>query len=136
MGRANKRSDDEPIQYLMTNSVTINLNMFGMFMKSRILGKKDYILIITIHGHGTMYWKTKLLKKRTYPKHLRRSIHHSTVFSFGTRERERDNVFFFTSPLDKVPTNECTVSKYRFSITMIACIDRVKVGLHENMTVL
>ena len=57
------RSGDEPIKYPMTNSMAINLDFFGAFMKSRIFGKKDCILVITIHGHGTLYRKTKLLKK-------------------------------------------------------------------------
>ena len=34
-------SGDEPIKYLMANSVSINLDMLGTFMKSRIVGKKD-----------------------------------------------------------------------------------------------
>ena len=45
------RSGNEPIKYLMVNSMTINLDVFGDFMKSNIVSKKDYSLIITIHGH-------------------------------------------------------------------------------------
>ena len=55
MGRANIRSGDEPIKYSMPNSMDINLNMLGTFIKSRIVGKKDCSLVITIHGHGTLY---------------------------------------------------------------------------------
>ena len=124
MGRANIRSGDEPIKYLMANGMTINLDMLDTFMKSRIVGKKDCCLVITIHEHGTLYWITNLQKKRIYPKHLKRSMHHSTVFSFNIAER--DNVLFFTPPRDKVPANECAVPKNTFSITMIACIGRVK----------
>ena len=55
MGRANIRSGDEPVKYSMANSMTINLNMLGTFMTSRIVGKKDCRLVITIHGHDTLY---------------------------------------------------------------------------------
>ena len=48
------RSGDEHIKYLMVNSMAINLDVFGAFMKSRIVGKKDYNLVITIHGHSTL----------------------------------------------------------------------------------
>ena len=56
-------SPHEPIKNLMANSIVINLNVFGAFMKSRIVGNKDCNLVITIHGHGTLYCKAKLLKK-------------------------------------------------------------------------
>ena len=52
------RCDDEPVKYPMVNSMTTNLDVF---MKNRIVGKKDCSLIITIHEHGTLYWKTKLI---------------------------------------------------------------------------
>ena len=55
MGRANIRSGDEPYKYSMANSLAINLDMLGAFMKSRIVGNKDFSLVITIHGHGTLY---------------------------------------------------------------------------------
>ena len=134
MGIANIRSGDKLIKYLMVNNVTINLNMVGTFMKSRIVGKKDCSLVIKIHGYDILYWKTKLLKKKIYPKQLKGSMHHTMVFSFGTRER--DNVLFFTPPCDKVPTNKCAVPRNRFLITMISCIARVRVGIHAKMTVL
>ena len=63
MVKANMRSDDELVKYPMMNSIVINLDVFGAFMKSRIVGKKDCSLVITIHGYDTMYSKTKLLKK-------------------------------------------------------------------------
>ena len=118
----------------MLNSVTINLDMLGTFMKSNIVGKKDCSLVITIHGHSTKYWKTKLLKKTTYSKHLRGSMHHSMVFSFGTGER--DNMLFFTPPRDKVPANEWAIPINRILITTIACISRVRVGLYVKITAL
>ena len=52
-GRANIRSGDEPIKYPMMNSMAINLDMLGTFMKSRIVGKTCYSFVITIHGHAT-----------------------------------------------------------------------------------
>ena len=127
MGRANIRSGDELVKYVMPNSIEINLDMLGTFMKSRIVGKKDCCLVITIHEHDTFYWKTKLLKKRKYPKHFRGSMHNSIVFNFGTKET--DNMLFFTPPRDKVRANECAVPRNRFSITTIACITRIRVGL-------
>ena len=61
------KSDDKPIKYLMTNSMTINLNVFGAFMKIKIVGKKDCSLVITIHGHGTLIRvKTWLLNAQIY----------------------------------------------------------------------
>ena len=127
-------SDDEPIKYPTTNYVEINLDMLGTFMKSRIVDKKDCSLVITKHGHDTLYWKSKLLKKRTYPQHLTGSMHHSTVFSFDTREK--DNMLFFTPPHDKVPANERAVHRNIFLITTIVCIARIKDGFHVKMTVL
>ena len=67
MGRANIKSSDEPIKYPMTNSMPINLDMLGTFMKSRIVEKKNCCLVIKIHGHDTLYWKTKLMKKMNIP---------------------------------------------------------------------
>ena len=55
MGRANIRSGDELVKYPMTNSMTMNLDMLGMFIKGRIIDKKDCSLVITIHGHVTLY---------------------------------------------------------------------------------
>ena len=55
MGRADIRSSDETIRYSMVNNMAINLNMLGMFMKSKIVGKKDCGLVITIYGHDTLY---------------------------------------------------------------------------------
>ena len=63
MGRANIRNGDELAKYSMVNSMATNLDLLGMFMKSRIIGKKDCSFVITIHGHGTLYSKTKLLDK-------------------------------------------------------------------------
>ena len=51
MGRANITSGDKLVKYPMANSMEINLDMLGMFMKIRIVGKKDFSLVITIHGH-------------------------------------------------------------------------------------
>ena len=55
MVKAYMRSGDELVKYPMTNSMVINLDVFGAFMKCRIVGKKDCSLVITIHGHDTMY---------------------------------------------------------------------------------
>ena len=52
------RSGDELVKYPMTNNMTKNLDVFGAFMKSKIFGKKDFRLVIAIHGHETLYWKT------------------------------------------------------------------------------
>ena len=117
----------------MTNSMTINLDVFGVFMKSMNVGNKDYNLVITIHGHGTLYWKTKLLMKWTYPRHLRGSMHHSMLFSFSTRKK--DNVLLLTPPRDKVPANKCAVPENTYPITTITCIAKVRVGLHVKMIV-
>ena len=57
------KSGDKLVKYSMANSMAINLNVFGPFMKVRIVGKKDCSLVITIHEHATLCWKTKLLKK-------------------------------------------------------------------------
>ena len=112
MGIANIKSGDEPVKYLTTNIMAINLDILSSFMKSSIVGKKVCCLVITIHGHAILYWKTKLLKKRSYPKHLRGSMLHSTIFSFEIGER--DNVLFFTPPRNKVPTNKCAITTIFF----------------------
>ena len=44
MGRANIRSGDELVKYPVANSMTINLDMLGTFMKSWIVGKKECCL--------------------------------------------------------------------------------------------
>ena len=62
MGRANIRSGDEPVKYLMVNSMTVNLDMLGMFIKIEIAGKKDCSLVITIHGHDP--YTGKIISKR------------------------------------------------------------------------
>ena len=41
MGRANIRGGDELVKYPVANSMTINLDMLGTFMKSGIVGKKE-----------------------------------------------------------------------------------------------
>ena len=97
MGRANIRIGGEPVKYLIANSMAINLDMLSMFMKSRIVGKKDCSLVIIVHGHGTLYLKTNHIKKSMYPKHLRGSIHHNMVFSFDTEERERQCLVFYSA---------------------------------------
>ena len=129
---ANIRSGDKLVKYLMTKSMPINLDMLGMFKKSRIVGKKDYSLVIIIHGHGTLYWKMKLLKKRTYQSILEEVC---IIAWYSASTVERDNVLFFTPSRDKVPTNECVVPRNRFLITTIACIARVIVGLHAKIIV-
>ena len=48
------RNDDEPVKYVMANSMTINLNVFGVFIKCMIVGKKNCHLVITIHEHNTL----------------------------------------------------------------------------------
>ena len=55
MGRANIGSGDQLVKYPMVHNMTINFEIIGMFMKGKIVGKKDYCLAITIHGHGTLY---------------------------------------------------------------------------------
>ena len=45
-------------------------------------------------------------------------------------------MLFLTPPCDKVPANECAIPRNRFSITTIACIARVRVGLHTKIIVL
>ena len=82
--------------------------------------------------HNT--WACSFLRKRTYPKHLRGILHHGTIFNFNARET--DNVLFLTLSCDKVPTNKWAVPRNRFSITMIACIAKVRVVLHAKMTML
>ena len=53
MGRANTRSSDEPVRYSVANSMSINLGVFGAFMKIMIVDKEDCISVIIIHGHVT-----------------------------------------------------------------------------------
>ena len=72
MGRANIWFGDELVKYSMANSMTIN---YDIFMKSRIVGKKDYNLVITIHGHSTWYWKTKLLNMIACITRVRVGLH-------------------------------------------------------------
>ena len=38
-------SSDEAIEYLMTNTVTINLDVHSVFMKSKIFSEKDDNLV-------------------------------------------------------------------------------------------
>ena len=51
-GKWNKRQSKSLMVKVMTSEVTINLNMFGHFMKDEVVNNLNSTFIITIHLSG------------------------------------------------------------------------------------
>ena len=55
------RSRNKSGKNSITDGMAVNLNMFGAFVKGWIVGDEDGGLVVAIHWHSFLYWKTKLL---------------------------------------------------------------------------
>ena len=51
--KMNKGQSKSVMLKVMTSEVTINLNIFGSFMKSEVVNNLNSTLVITIHQSGT-----------------------------------------------------------------------------------
>ncbi|GMP37248.1 hypothetical protein CsSME_00009019 [Camellia sinensis var. sinensis] len=97
--------------------MAINYDMFGAFMKHRIIGNEDSSLIVTRHGYESGNRKTKILEKRLNSEHLRSSMSHGTIFSLGTRTS--NNSLFFATPSNKITTNKSTIARGGTAVSFI-----------------
>lgn len=68
--------------------MTINLNMFDLFMKDGIVDDLKSTSVVTIKRCRSRGMDLKILKKTTELNDLNRDVRHGTVFSLRTRVRQ------------------------------------------------
>ena len=69
------------------NGVALVLNMLGVLMGGPVVSKENGNFFVTMHRHGMVYQKTKLLKYYMCLKHLEGCTHHGVVFGFDLGEK-------------------------------------------------
>ena len=87
---------------MMTNEVTIDLNVLGALMKNIIMGNVNSTMIVAVNRSTGGLGSTHVSQESTKPKEFRGGIGKSTVLSFITGTS--NNRLFFASPRDKKGT--------------------------------
>ena len=70
---------------VLTNKVTVELNVFGTCMKYIIVGNDNGTAIVTMKRNTDRLRRTHVNQKPTKPNKFKHGISKSTIFYFGTR---------------------------------------------------
>ena len=81
-------SGDELREQFFMNNVTINFNVFSVFMENLILSNVESGLVITIKEHGLRMEYLKIKKQFLKPSEFTCGGSKRTIFSFGRRTRD------------------------------------------------
>lgn len=68
---------------ILSNVVTINLNMLSAVMKNIIMGNLNGATVVTIKINGRRMRYLQISKRLTKPKYFRSSISKCRIFSFS-----------------------------------------------------
>ena len=99
------------------NKVISNLYVFSHRVLDRILWDINSIRIITINNHGVL-WYPIITQKLFYPKKLWTTTSSSNILYFCIRQRDR--IFLFTHPSNKIGSHIKTPTSGAFSIIGIS----------------
>ena len=69
---------------MMTNEVTVDLNVLGVLMKNIIMGNVNSTMIITVNRSTSGLGSTHVSQEPAKPEEFRGGIGESTVLSFST----------------------------------------------------
>ena len=81
---------------ILTEGMTINLNVFGAIMENIIVSNLNNTLMVTMNRSRTKERDTHISKKPAESKKFLSSIGQCTIFSFGTRASS--NRLFLAAP--------------------------------------
>ena len=84
---------------MMTNEVTIDLNVLGALMKNIIMGNVNSTTIVAVNRSTSGLGSTHVSQEPTKPEEFRGGIGESTVLSFSTETS--NNRLFLATPRDK-----------------------------------
>ena len=104
---------------MITDKMTINLDVFAPFMEDIIVSNMNDTLVVTIKRNSRGSGYTKVLKKPSWPKELRCDIYKGTIFCFSTRAGHKG--LFLTSPRNKKRTKEKAITSGGLAISGIFC---------------
>ena len=119
---------------LVSNIVTINLNVLCTLMKSGIVSDEDSSLIIIMHGHWRGRRDVEIFEKRSKPYHLSCSLSHSLILRLHARACY--HLFFLQLPGDDVTSNICAIACTRFTISLVTYIPSIRVGFDTEVAML
>ena len=84
---------------MMTNEVTVDLNVLGALMKNIIMGNVNSTMIIIVNRSTSGLGSTHVSQEPAKPEEFRGGIGESTVLSFSTGMS--NNRLFLATPRDK-----------------------------------
>ena len=111
---------------MMTDEVTINLNVFGALIKNIIMSKVNSTTIVTMKMSVDGLRSTHVSQESTKPEEFRSSIGMSTVLSFSTRES--NNKLFLVTPKDKRGTQQEAITSGRATVSEIPSLVYISIG--------
>ena len=104
---------------MITDKMTINLDVFSPFMEDIIVSNMNSTLVVIIKGSSRGCGHNQILKKPSQPKELRYGISKSTIFCFNTGTGHKS--LFLTSPRNQRRTNEKAITCSGPAISGIPC---------------
>jgi hypothetical protein len=84
---------------MMTNEVTINLNVLDVLMKNIIMRNVNSTMVVTVNRSASGLRSIHVSQEPTKPEEFRGSINKSTVLSFSTEVS--NNKLLLATPIDK-----------------------------------
>ena len=79
----NMQSLENPNLNLLSNDMTINLNMFGALMVDWVCCNVESSLVVTVKNSWPMMGYLQVVKKRQEPQNLTSSVGHGSVLGFS-----------------------------------------------------
>ncbi|GMP60263.1 hypothetical protein CsSME_00023198 [Camellia sinensis var. sinensis] len=124
--RGDKRKRDRARLQMLSDKVTINLNVFRSFMEDSIVGNLNSTAVVTIEGGWKRLRYTQIREKTTKPIKLSNSMSYNTVLSFGSRASNKS--LFLAFPRDQGIAKEHTETRGGLAINNITSLIRVSIG--------
>ena len=94
---------------MITNKMTIDLDVFSSFMEDIIVSNMNGTLVVTIKGSSRGCRHIQILKKSSKPKELRCCISKGAIFCFSTGAGHKS--LFLTSPRNQIRTKEKAITR-------------------------
>ena len=104
---------------MITDKMTINLDVFSPFMEDIIVSNMNDTLVVTIKRNSRGCRHTYILKKPSKPKELRCDISKSTIFCFSTGTGHMS--LFLDLPRNQRRTKKKAITSGGPAISGISC---------------
>ena len=111
---------------MMTDKVTIDLNVLGALMKNIIMSKVNSTTVVTVKMSVDGLRSTHVSQELTKSEEFRGSIGKSMVLSFSTRAS--NNKLFLVTPKDKRGTQQEAITSGRATVSGISSLVYINIG--------